>query len=133
MRTWIERFAVCAIGCILLSGTALAGEKKLMHCFAFTVIDEATDADWKAFAAATDALPGKIPGLTKVWHGKLARPLTIYNAKGEKSLRQHGVCMEMENQAALAKYASNPAHAEWMAVYEKVRKAGTTTYDILGE
>jgi hypothetical protein len=129
----MERIALCALGLFLLSNTALAGEKKLMHCFAFTVIDEATDADWKAFAAATDALPGKIPGLTKVWHGKLARPLTVYNAKGDKLIRQHAVCMEMDNQEALSKYASNPAHADWMKAYEKVRKPGTTTYDILGE
>jgi hypothetical protein len=133
MRTWIERIALCGLSLILLSSAAFAGEKKLMHCFAFTVIDEATDADWKAFAAATDALPGKIPGVSKIWHGKLARPLTVYNAKGEKLVRQHGVCMEMASQDALKAYAANPAHAEWMKAYEKVRKAGTTTYDILGE
>ena len=129
----MERIALCALSFLLLSTAAMAGEKKLMHCFAFTVIDEATDADWKAFGTATDALPGKIPGMTKIWHGKLARPLTVYNAKGEKVLRQHAVCMEMDNQEVLAKYASHPAHADWLKTYEKVRKPGTTTYDILGE
>ena len=126
-----------------------AAEKTLMHCFAFTVIETATEADWKAFAAATDALPAKIPGVMKVWQGKLRNPLTIFTIDPEarKKLmagdpeatgsikrvqRQHGVCMEMADEAALKAYAAHPYHAEWMSTYEKVRVAGTTTFDILG-
>lgn len=121
-----------------------------MHCFAFTTIPTATEAEWKAFAAATDALPGKIPGLTKVWHGKLRAPLNIFapDAETRKKLmageakvggevsrlqRTYGVCMEMADEAGLKTYATHPAHAEWSAAYEKVRVAGTTTIDILGQ
>ncbi|HUG81172.1 MAG TPA: Dabb family protein [Bryobacterales bacterium] len=118
----------------LAGGTNLkAGEKKLMHCFYFTEIAEATDADWEAFKKATDELPGKIPGLNKVWYGKLRRPFNAFNSSGEKSVRQSGVCMELDDQDALGVYADHPAHAEWVALYEKVRVAGTTTIDILGE
>jgi hypothetical protein len=138
-----------AAGLMLVTPVS-AGEKKLMHCFAFTVIDTATPAEWKAFQEATDALPGKIPGITRVWHGKLRAPLTLVTADpetskklraGEKDVdakvnriqRQYGVCMEMADEAALKAYAGNPAHAEWVKTYDKVRVYGTTTFDILGQ
>jgi len=54
-----------------------AGEKDVMHCFAFSVVESATPAEWSAFAKATDELPGKIKGLKRVWHGALANPLNI--------------------------------------------------------
>jgi hypothetical protein len=137
--------------CLLFAACALcAGEKKLMHCFAFTVIEGASDADWQAFYKATDELPGKIPGLNRIWYGKLRSPLPIYqpsrevqkelragakSATGEVTFlpRQFGVCMEMDSLSTLKTYASHPAHKEWVAVYSKVRQAGTTTYDIIGQ
>ena len=99
---------------------------------------------------ATDALPGKIPGLKRVWYGKLARPLTITNltdAEARKKLaadgktsgdvtslrRQHGVCMEFQDEAAFKAYGPNPAHKDWEAVYGKVRVPGTTTFQILAQ
>ena len=136
---------------LLLSASALsAADGKLMHCFYFTTIDAATDADWQAFAEATEALPGKIPGLLSVWHGKLRRPMRLVStdretgkkiSAGEANVtgpvrgitRQYGVCMEMADEAALKAYADHPAHPDWMKVYEKVRVAGTTTVDIIGE
>jgi hypothetical protein len=148
-RRWFC-FACVIVAGLLIIGPASAGEKKLMHCFAFTVIEGAGDAEWKAFQSATDALPGKIPGLTRVWHGKLRSPLAQFTTDaatrkklgaGEKDVtgpvnrlsRQYGVCMEMDDEATLKTYAGHPAHAEWMKVYEKVRQAGTTTFDIIGQ
>ena len=105
-----------------------------MHCFAFTEIEEATEADWKAFMAATNELPSKIDGLDKVWVGKLRRPLRQYGRnRDEPSVRQWGVCMEMTDEEALSIYAGHAAHTAWVKVYEKVRVPGTTTFDILGE
>ena len=113
---------------------AIAGEKALMHCFAFTVIEEATDADWEAFLTATDELPSKIDGLEKVWVGKLRRPLRQYGRnQNEPRQRQWGVCMEMTDEEALAVYANHDAHTAWVKVYEKVRVPGTTTFDIIGQ
>lgn len=122
------RKLVCLTGLFLLAGVLSAGEKKLMHCFTFTVIEEATEADWQAFYKATDELPGKIPGLNKVWYGKLRRPLRV----GEAT-RQFGVCMELDDEAALKVYADHPAHTDWVKVYSKVRVPRTTTFDILGQ
>ncbi len=110
-----------------------AGEKALMHCFAFTEIEDASEDEWKAFFEATDELPDKIDGLNKIWSGKLRRPLRQYNRDGEASVRQWGVCMELADAAALRTYAEHDAHSDWVKAYEKVRVAGTTTYDILGQ
>ena len=136
---------------LLAASTAFAGEKKLMHCFAYTPIATATQADWDAFHAASDAMPSRIPGVTKVWYGKLARPLSLVMgadaadrkkvSAGEKDVtgklaltkREYGMCIEMESEATLKAYPTHPYHKVWMAAYEKVRVAGTTTFDILGQ
>lgn len=139
-------------GFLLAGCLGYAGEKHLMHCFAFTPIKTATQADWDAFYKATDAMPKKIPVVKMVWYGKLLRPLVQYSvtdAAARKQLqagetgvtapvamtrREYGVCMAIEGgEAGLKQYADHPYHKEWVAVYEKVRVAGTTTYDILGQ
>ena len=57
------RSAVVLAGLFAFAGSGFAGEKKLMHCFAFTEIDDASkEADWDAFFEATDELPDKIDG-----------------------------------------------------------------------
>ena len=144
------RNLILLVAIVLFAAGLSAGEKKLMHCFYFTTVDGATDADWQAFFKATDALPGKVPGLSRVWYGKLARPLALFNvdaearkkltggekeaaAKATRAVRQFGVCMEFADDAALKAYAPHPAHKEWEAVYSKVRVAGTTTIDFQGQ
>lgn len=133
------------------STLAFGQQRTLMHCFTFTEVPEATAADWDAFKKATEELPSRIAGLKRVWHGKLARPLGLLqtaaalDAENQKKLRegeavpvqikmirrQYGVCMEFEGPDALKAYAKDPAHEAWVKVYEKVRVAGTTTFDIL--
>jgi hypothetical protein len=146
-RSILLRFAACAAFLLLSSGAARA-QQKLMHCFYFTPVETATAADWAAFNKVTEALPGKIPGLTRVWSGKLRMPQSIFSVDreaakklragdkavtGEASLtvRQYGVCMEMDSVETLKIYADHPAHKEWDAVYQKVRQYGTSTFDIV--
>lgn len=131
--TYTTRLALCAAGLFLFSGSATAGEKKLMHCFAFSPVENASQADWQAFYKATDKLPKKISGVSHVWYGKLRAPLTVYNGHQVKSVRQYGVCMEMKDEATLKSYTNDPFHKEWVDAYSKVRIEGTTTYDILGQ
>lgn len=144
-------FRSIVTGAILYSSLAFAGEKKLMHCFAYTPIATATQADWDAFHKASDEMPKKIPGVTKVWYGKLARPLNLVMgadaadrkrvASGEKEVsgklgltkREYGMCIEMKDEQTLKDYPNAPYHKVWSAAYEKVRVAGTTTFDILGQ
>ena len=108
-----------------MAPAAEVSESKLMHCFAFTAIAEATEADWQAFNTATNELPSKIPGLNKVTYGKLLTP-NVGDAQ-----RDYGVCMEMTDEAARKAYGEHAAHAEWVEVYGKVRVPGTTTFDYL--
>lgn len=149
MKRMILMFTLC-----LLAGMTLtAGEKGVMHCFAFSEVEAATPADWEAFAKATDELPGKIPGLLHLMHGKLARPLGLMTAAapmddetGKKYRagesvqatvkvlrRQYGVCMHFKDEESFKAYGKHEAHAAWTKVYEKVRQYGTTTYQILGK
>ena len=131
--------------------TVQAADSSVMHCFAFTPIKEATQADWDAFYKGTDALPNTMHGIVKkVWYGKLANPLAQFRldadavkklrageadvpaAKTNISMREYGVCMEFANEAAMKKYKETPpAQKTWTALYDKVRVPGTTTYDIL--
>ncbi len=149
----MKRLLILCAALGLMGTAASAQDKKVMHCFAFTEIATATPEEWKAFDKATDALTGQIPGLTKVFHGKLSRPMSLIqtdpsaDAEAVKKLRtgetvavpvkilrrQYGVCMEFASPEALAAYAKHPAHDSWMKAYEKVRVAGTTTIDILGQ
>ena len=72
------RKLACVAVLLLFAVSLSAGEKKLMHCFAFTPLAAATEADWQAFFKATDDIPAKIPVVSKVWYGKLRRPLATF-------------------------------------------------------
>jgi hypothetical protein len=124
----MKKFVLSFASLCLAAGSLQAAEPTLMHCFAFTPIKEATQADWDAFYKATDALPKTVKGVKRVWAGKLARPL-----KQGDAVRENGVCMEFDDQAAFKAYGAkdNKGHNDWVTAYEKVRVAGTTTYQIL--
>jgi len=141
--------------CALLAlspATAIAGDKTVMHCFAWTPVKEATPADWEAFYKASDALPKKIKGIKRVWYGKLVSPLNqVRLGKVEKDdfqkfqsgetvalpvarvNREYGMCMEMTDAAALKTYDTDPYHKIWTDAYAKIRVDGTTTFNILGQ
>jgi|YelNatPaOPRAMG01_1025707.scaffolds.fasta_scaffold12459_5 hypothetical protein len=146
----LSRVAIGAVFFGAFAGTLAAADGKLMHCFYFTPVASASDADWQAFYKATDALPSKIPGLLRVWYGKLVRPMPVFNVDAEtrkkfsdtnnkvegqatitRVIRQHGVCMEFKDEAALKSYAAHPEHKAWEDVYGKVRVPGTTTLDFV--
>lgn len=127
----------------------MAGEKGVMHCFAFTPQANATQADWEAFYKASDQMPQRIKGVKSVWYGKLMRPLAQYSvtdpearkkvmAEGKGSgavgftRREHGMCIWFNDEASFSAYANDPFHKEWEQVYGKVRVPGTTTYQIIG-
>ena len=117
-----------ALGYALARRTARAeaANPGLMHVFFYTPLQGSTDEDYEGFDRSTREMVGRIPGLRKVWVGRLAEPLPW-----EGKVRSFGVAMEFDNQAALSVYATHPVHEDWMRVYEKVREAGTTTADIV--
>lgn len=151
MQTSI-RVVLCAAIVMLGVIPGVAGEKKVMHCFAWTSIREATPADWNAFFKASDMLPQKIKGISKVWYGKLLNPLgqtTVRKADPEtmqrlnagqqasaevvRTPRDWGMCMEMRDADALKAYDTDPYHKVWTEAYSKVRVEGTTTFNIIGQ
>ena len=107
-----------------------------MHCFVFTPLDQASDADWEAFYEATGELPRQIEGLHRAWAGKLRQAKTQFvpteNGEFLSRRREYGVCMELEDEAALGYYADHAAHRAWEQVYERVREPATFTFDIVG-
>jgi len=134
---------------LLAAVSAFAAENTIIHCFAFTPRPEATEADFKAYYAATDQLAKDFKGIHRVWYGKLRAPLNQFrlDADSSKKLtpgndkvegaavtrvrREHGACMEFKDAAAWTAYEKDPAHEAWAKAYEKVRVPGTTTYQIL--
>ena len=56
----MRNFLIAAAAAVLMSGALTAGEKSLMHCFAYTAIEGASQADWDAFYKASDELPKKM-------------------------------------------------------------------------
>ena len=106
-----------------------ATETTLMHVFAFTPLEGATEQDFANFHAATAKMVGQIPGLRRAWFGRLAQPIP----GGGTRLLEYGVAMEFDDLNALRVYAEHPAHQEWGKVYARVRVQGTTTLDIPGE
>jgi hypothetical protein len=148
----LTRVACFLVAILLPVSASHAGEKKLMHCFAWTPVKTATDADWQAFFKASEALPHKIKGITKIWYGKLesALPQAMLagiddaafakyqagervNSPVQAMPRTYGMCMEMTDAAVLKAYDSHPYHAVWNEAYSKVRVEGTTTFNILGQ
>jgi len=136
----------------LISLSAQAGDKTLMHCFAWTPVTTATPADWEAFYKASDALPHKIKGIIRVWYGKLDVPLSqtqLGNVDREtfqkyrtgesvtipvtRTAREYGMCMEMKDADTLKAYDTDPYHKLWTDAYAKIRVDGTTTFNILGQ
>jgi len=119
-------FVFFLAGCV--AGQQMAGPPKtLMHVFAYTPPDSATPEDFANFQKATEEMPGKIPGLRRVWAGKLREPVPAEN----DTIRTYAVAMEFDSLDALNAYAQNPVHVEWERVYARVRKQGTTTLDIM--
>ena len=129
-----RKIAVLLVGGMLFGAGWLLGQqtaatqKSLLHVFAYTPVEGATQQDFDNFRKASAGMIGKVPGLRKVWVGKLRRPLDLGDNK-----RVYGAAMEFDDADALDAYAKNPVHTEWQKVYEKVRVEGTTTFDILGE
>jgi hypothetical protein len=146
------KLPILSICALMLASHAFAGDKTVMHCFAWTPIKEATPADWDAFYKASDALPKKIKGIVRVWYGKLAAPLgqaqlgkldtdtgkkysagEAITAPVSRITRDYGMCMEMKDAAVLKAYDTDPYHKIWTDAYAKIRVDGTTTFNILGQ
>lgn len=114
----------------VLGQQAAVPERTLIHAFAFTPQPKATPQDFENLRKATADMVGKVPGLRRVWVGKLRAPLDQGSYAPQ---REYGIAMEFDHEKALDGYAVHPAHAQWERVYQRVRVPGTTTFDIVGQ
>lgn len=133
-KSFRGKIALGVLGGLLFASGWLLGQqtapmqKTLLHVFAFTPLEGATQQDFDNFKKATADMVGKIQGFRRVWFAKLQQPLPA-----DPNPRLYGVAMEFDDLNALKVYADHPVHKDWEKVYEKVRVRGTTTMDILGE
>lgn len=138
------------LAAVLFDAPHVRAADTVMHCFAWTAKPEAINADWAAFASASNEIPKKIKGVVRVWYGKLASPLGQVSIAGmepgnfkkfnagesvttpvTRLWRHYAMCIEMTGPDALKAYDVDPYHQIWNAAYEKVRVEGTTTFDML--
>jgi len=153
----VESFVMRAVSLFILAAGFAAGRPaqaaNVMHCFVFTQVESASDADWAAWKAATGKLPRQIPGLKQVWYGKLAKtfsqigPDQRFDAESTRKFaagesfpltikrvdRQYGACFQFKDRAAFDAYGKHPAHEAWLKLYEKVRVDGSATFQILDQ
>lgn len=125
-----RRLALLAAGAVLFGAGTLvgqkmrSGEKTLIHTIAFKQVEGTTPAQIQEAWNATLKMAGEIPGMKRVWTGKVTNRGQDYT---------HGIVMEFENAEALKNYAPHPAHREWEKIYFKVRTPGSNTIDVQGE
>ena len=97
-----KKIAALLAGGMLLGTGWLLGQQTattqttLLHVFAYTPVAEATQQDFDNFKKATADMVGKVPGLRRVWVGKLKAPLGEGDTK-----RLYGVGMEFDDSIAL--------------------------------
>ncbi len=112
-----------AVGLLVGQKTATS-EKTLVHAIAFKQVEGTTEQQIQEVWEATRKMAGAIPGLKRVWVGKVTNRGPSYT---------HGIVMEFENEKALQDYVPHAAHREWEKIYFKVRTPGSNTVDVVGE
>src|SRR5947207_15986378 len=89
---WLVVPIVFLAGCFV--GRQTTGpEKTLMHVFLYSPLPGATPQDFDNFKKATGDMVGAVPGLRRVWVGKLREPTPAEN----DTVRTYGVAMEFDD------------------------------------
>jgi hypothetical protein len=135
MKTRIYRTALMSLAAVVVFFAGwVAGqenfhtEKTMIHCAAWTAKDGLTQAEFDTFKSNLSKLPDMFPGLKRIWVGKLGAEVTYNNEK-----RDHGIALEFESYEAKQAYSESRRRPEWMALFETVRKPGSTNFDLIGE
>ncbi len=124
---------LCLVGCTLfLAGWLLgketaATQKTVIHSAAWTALDSMTAEQFDNFKKETAGLVGKVHGLRRVWVGKLREPVTVEGAK-----RDYGLIAEFDDVKSKEAYSADHP-MPWYANFNKLRKAGSTNFDVVGE
>ena len=132
-RFFRGKLCLLGIGCALfLAGWVMGQEKATaqkttIHAAAWTAKADLTQQEFERFRSETAAMVGTVPGLKRVWVGKLRAPVTFDGNK-----RDYGIVLEFDN--AKSKEAYSDKHPEpWYSNFGKVRQPGSSNFDVVGE
>lgn len=102
--------------------SAESAPKSVIHVVTVAWKEGTTPEQINAALDGVKALPGKFPGITRVW----TRTVKIQNQRGAETKLTNVIAMEFADEAALKSYAGSPAQLEWYKVYEPIRLSSTT-------
>jgi hypothetical protein len=120
-------------GVLLFSAGWLAGaetartEKTLIWAAAWTAVDGMKPQDFENFKNETAGLVGKVPGLRRVWVGKLLEPKTF-----DGVTRNYGMVLEFDGVDSKNAYTKLPL-SPWRENFNKLRTPRSTNFDVVGE
>ena len=132
MHTTRKTLGVVLGGVLFLSGWLLgqeraATQKTVIHAAAWTALDTMTPQQFDNFRKESAALVGQVRGLRRVWVGKLRAPIT---ADGNQ--RNYGLIVEFDDVKTKEGYSANHP-SPWYENFNKLRKPGSTNFDVVGE
>lgn len=134
MRTklWRKTFALLGGVVLFLSGVLLGQEsgstqKTVLHVAAWTARDGITQQDLDTFQKESETITSQVPGLKRVWVGKLRQPLTVDGIQ-----RNHAVVLEFDDLKSREAYTNNRP-ARWYDGLNRLRQPGSTNFDVVGE
>ena len=112
---------------VLVGEESASTQRTVVHAAAWTALDTMTPQQFDDFKKLSASLVGQVPGLRRIWVGKLRAPVTM---EGQK--RDYGVIIEFDD--VKTKNAYSDTHPEpWYSTFNKLRKPGSTNFDVVGE
>ena len=104
--------------------------KSVIHVVTLYYKDGTTEAQKKSVLDAIEKMASEVPGIRNVWL-KSAKVQGVYSEKQpDGSFKPHpftdAFVIELEDQAALDKYANHPAHKAFEAIYIPLRGRSST-------
>jgi hypothetical protein len=120
-------------GALLFTAGWVAGqekartEKTLIWAAAWTAADTMTPAAFEALKTETASLVGRVPGLKRVWVGKLLEPKTF-----DGVTRNYGMVLEFDSVASKNAYTKLPL-SPWRENFNKLRTPRSSNFDVVGE
>lgn len=108
--------AIFAVG-VVVGQNKFGQPKTVVHVVALKWKADSSAADRQKAIDGIKTMAGKIPGINNVW----LKTLKVQGTSQDNPFDAVFV-IEFKDEAALTTYATHPAHAEWMKIYEPVRE-----------
>lgn len=111
----------------LLGNEGVTTQKTVIHAAAWTALDGVTQQDLDNRKKESAALVGQVPGLRRVWGGKLRVPITVEGVQ-----RNYGSILEFDDLQSREAYTNNRP-ARWYDGLNRLRQPSSTNFDVVGE